>query len=123
MAACWHHAVSSARRFGGEPEEFVDIHLWFDEPKNHLGDFRSRALRHHTMGISEALGIFGESRELSTGKIIPVRLVCEQHMIEDFGQIPSVQDWLTCLQPQPWMSRHARKLSRDLELADRSDNE
>jgi hypothetical protein len=116
LANCYHHAVSSARKYGGEPEEWIDIHLWFDEPKGHVGDFRQRALRHHTFGITEALERFGETRMISTGKIVPVRFICEQHMIEDFGRIPSVQDWLSCLRPEAWMARHARPLSRELEM-------
>ena len=114
MGTCYHHAVSSARRFGGETEEYIDIHLWFDEPKNHLGDFRHRALRHHTLGIRDCLEKFGESMTISTGKIVPIRLVAEQHMIEDFGRIPSVQDWLNCIKPEAWMARHARPLSKIL---------
>lgn len=115
MSACYTHAVSSTRRWGGEPEDYIAIHLWFDETKNHIGDFRHRALRHHTLGIKEALGVFGESLTLSTGRVIPTRWVCEQHMIEDFGYIPTVQDWLQQIQPQPWMARGARQLSRELE--------
>lgn len=118
MAAAWTHAVSSAKKWGGVPEDSLPIHNFFDETKNHIGDFRHRALRHHTLGISEALALFGESLVLSTGRTIPTRWVCEQHMIEDFGFIPTLQDWLVHLQPQPWMFRGARKLSAALE-ADR----
>jgi hypothetical protein len=44
MAHPWHHAVSSARRHGGAPEDYLAIHEWFDASKAHHGDFRrSRA--------------------------------------------------------------------------------
>ena len=115
MAAAWTHAVSSAKKWGGKPEDSLAIHLHFDETKSHVGDFRHRALRHHTLGISEALVLFGESLTLSTGRVIPTRWVCEQHMIEDFGFIPTLQDWLVHLTPQPWMYRGARRL--DAEVA------
>lgn len=114
MASCWTHSVAAARRWGGEPEDYLALHMWFDEPKNHVGDFRHRALRHHTLGIKEALSIFGESLTLSTGRIIPARWVAEQHMIEDFGRIPSVQDWLDNLDTKPWMASAARRLSAEL---------
>lgn len=117
MASCWTHATAAARRWGGEPEDYLAVHMWFDEPKNHVGDFRHRMLRHHTLGIAEALARFGESLTLSTGRTIPMRWVVEQHMIEDFGRIPSVQDWLTHLAPQPWMASAARRLSAELEGA------
>lgn len=114
MAACWTHAVSSQKKWGGVPEDYLAIHMWFDEPKEHVGDFRQRALRHHTLGIAEMCEKFGESLTLSTGRVIPTRWVGEQHMVEDFGRIPSVQDWLVHLQPQPWMARGARKLDAEL---------
>ena len=41
----------------------------------------------------------------SEGNEIPVRLIGEQHVREDCGRIPSVQDWLQHLQPQNWMVR------------------
>lgn len=115
MAACLTHAISSAKKWGGEPEEYLAIHLWFDAAKNHFGDFRHRAIRHHTLGIEHALQIFGEKLLLSTGRIIPVRWVCEQHLIEDLGRLPTAQDWLQHFTPQPWMARGARRLSAELE--------
>ncbi|MEO6159054.1 MAG: hypothetical protein ABIQ39_15665 [Ilumatobacteraceae bacterium] len=115
MAACYTHALSSTKKWGGEIEDYLAIHKWFDEPKVHFGDFRQRALRHHTLGIEECIQKFGEGLTLSTGRVIPTRWVCEQHMVEDFGRIPSVQDWLEAIQPQPWMTRGARKLSQELE--------
>jgi hypothetical protein len=51
MAHPYHHAVRSARLFGGKPEDYLAIHNWFDESKAHLADFRHRALRHHSEGI------------------------------------------------------------------------
>lgn len=117
MAACYTHSLSSVKKWGGEPEDYLKIHMFFDETKNHVGDFRHRAIRHHTLGIAQALEVFGEALTLSTGRVIPTRWVCEQHMIEDFGRIPSVQDWLAAMEPQPWMSRGARQLDRELEGA------
>jgi hypothetical protein len=110
MSTCTAHAVSSAHRFGGEPEDYVELHKWFDEPKGHIGDWRQRALRHHTLGIVEAIEKFGDWLTLSTGRRVSTRLVCEQHMMEDFGRLPSVQDWLQHLDPQPWMANAAQKL-------------
>ena len=47
MAHPVDHAASSARRFGGRPDDYVAIHNWFDESKSQVADFRHRALRHH----------------------------------------------------------------------------
>lgn len=114
MAHSYHHAVSSARQFGGEPEDYLVIHQWFDESKVHMADFRHRALRHHTEGIFEAERVFGTTITNSNDKQVPTRLIGEQHMMEDFGRIPALVDWLRQIQPEAWMAR-SRKLSRELE--------
>lgn len=114
MAASWTHSVSSAKKWGGSPEEYLHIHNWFDETKAHVGDFRHRALRHHMLGVQECLRTYGESLTLSTGRVLPTRWVAEQHLIEDFGFLPTLDDWLQHLQPQPWMTKGARNLDRDL---------
>jgi len=46
MAHSYHHAVSSARKWGGAPDDYQSIHDWFDSSKVILADFRHRALRH-----------------------------------------------------------------------------
>ena len=105
MAHPYHHAVSSARRFGGSPEDYQPIHDWFDETKAHMADFRHRALRHHSLGIFWAEEKFGTTITNSDGKHIPVRLIGEQHVKEDFGgKIPTVADWLSGIPAQKWMA-------------------
>jgi hypothetical protein len=78
------------------------------------GDFRHRALRHHTQGIFECERVFGQTIANSGGREIPVRWVAEQHVIEDLGFLPTLSDWLSCIQPKPWMTR-SRRLSADIE--------
>jgi hypothetical protein len=34
---------------------------------------------------------------------VPVRYIAEQHIKEDLGRIPTVQDWLAEIRAQPWM--------------------
>lgn len=105
MSHPWLHAVSSAHKFGGEPEDYLAIHRWLDETKEHFCDFRHRALRHHAEGIFECEGIFGVIIQNSHGKQVPVRPVAEQHVREDCGGfIPSVADWLRCIKFEPWMN-------------------
>jgi len=114
IAHPYHHAVSSARKWGGEPEDYQPIHDWFDETKKLLADFRHRALRHHAEGIFLCERIFGTTITTSAGTKIPVRWIGEQHVMEDLGMIPSAANWLTRIAAEPWMSR-SRKLSRELE--------
>jgi hypothetical protein len=137
IANPWHHSVSSAKKHGGEPEDYLDVHAWFDQSKEHFADFRHRALRHHTQGIFECERTFGPTIELSIckrcglgplsmihdeegeviigrhefdAKVVPTRWIGEQHVEEDLGRIPSLGDWLEAIQPLPWMNR-SRRLS------------
>jgi hypothetical protein len=114
MAHSYHHSVNSARKYGGKPEDYQKIHDWFDETKEHYADFRHRALRHHSLGIFEAEAKFGVTITNSDGKAIPVRLIGEQHVKEDCGFIPTVQDWLKHIQGQKWMSSPPVRLEREL---------
>ena len=90
-----HHAQSSAKKHGGEPRDYQYIHNWFDETKAFFGDARHRALRHHTAGIFWCEEQFGTTMCNSAGKHIPVRLVAEQHVMEDMGFLPTPEWWLS----------------------------
>jgi Domain of unknown function (DUF6915) len=86
-------------------EHYFRIHTWFDESKQITADFRHRALRHHAEGIFMAERIFGSTMALSTGRVVPVRWIGEQHVLEDLGFIPSFADWVRAVRPEPWMGR------------------
>lgn len=73
MTHAYYHAQSSARTFGGVPEDYLAIHNWFDATKIAYCDFRHRALRHHAEGIFEAERLFGVTVKNSAGKEVPVR--------------------------------------------------
>lgn len=113
MAHPWHHAVRSAKLFGGQPDDYLPIHNWFDESKAHLADLRHRALRHHTEGIFLCERLFGVTLRNAAGRDVPVRLVGEQHVKDDLGWIPTVKDWLSNLRIEPWMTRTTFRPSRD----------
>ena len=101
----YKHAESSVSKWGGVPEDYVAIHDWFDETKAFTGDWTHRALRHHAAGIQWAIERFGHSITTSAGRVVPVKLIAEQHVAEDCGFIPTVQDWLRGLSESPadWM--------------------
>src|SRR6476620_4621474 len=104
----YHHAESSARKWGGHPADYQAIHDFFDESKGHLADLRHRALRHHSEGIFLAERLFGTTITNSAGRVVPVRQIGEQHVREDLGRIPTAADWLRCLRLEPWMLRSSR---------------
>ena len=105
MAHSYHHAVSSARQWGGTPADYQAVHDWLDGSKLILADFRHRALRHHAEGCFAAEALFGRVITNSAGRAVPVRLIAEQHIMEDLGRIPSFADWVRCIRPEPWMGR------------------
>jgi hypothetical protein len=95
------HAKSSAKKFGGKPEDYIHLHEWMDETKGWIADSLHRMFRHHSEGISEFLN--------SDGKIVYTRYVGEQHVREDcYNYIPSAKEWIDNLlenkRPQ-WMLR------------------
>lgn len=123
MSHPYHHALSSVKKWGGKPEDYLAIHNWFDESKSAYADFRHRALRHHSEGIFMCEKEFGVTIVNSNNRVIPVRLVAEQHVHEDCGFIPSLKDWLQHINPQPWMTRVGVKLSEKLEIEGESTND
>ena len=114
----YHHALSSAARFGGVANDYWKIHAWLDESKSFVPDFRHRALRHHAEGIFLAERIFGPTITNSNGRVIPTRFIGEQHVKEDLGRIPTVQDWLQHLAPAAWMMARGQLLYIDQADAD-----
>lgn len=105
MAHPYHHALASMKKWGGKVEDYLPIHNWLDASKAHLADFRHRALRHHAEGIFWAEEVFGITITNSDGKVVPVRWIGEQHVKEDLGWIPTLQDWFKNLRVQPWMAK------------------
>lgn len=106
----YFHAVSSAKRFGGEPEEYLNIHEWIDGSKVSIGDPRHRALRHHTQGVWTCQEIFGRVLVLNTGRKVPVREIAERHIIEDLGWLPSFTDYIENTPIERWMGGKQRKV-------------
>ena len=100
------HAVSSARRFGGVPEDYIEIHNLMDSSKGVIADSRHRALTHTAWFLSTILErVFGVVITNSDLRKVSVRDIGEQHILEDFGGrfIPSAQDYLEHLPMQEWM--------------------
>ncbi len=100
------HAISSAKKFGGVSEDYLDIHELMDSSKSVIADNRHRCLTHQSWFISAILPkIFGSTRTNSDGKTYSVVDVGEQHILEDFGGfIPTPQDYIENMGWQDWMN-------------------
>lgn len=106
MSKPWIHALSSARRFGGKPEDYIEIHNLMDSSKATIADSRHRALTHNSWFIGFVLEkVFGTTFKNSDGKDISTRDIGEQHVLEDYGGrfIPSAQDFLQEMDFKDWM--------------------
>lgn len=105
MAKPYLHAQSSARRYGGKPEDYLDIHQLMDSSKSVIADNRHRALTHNSWFLFILERVFGVTRKNSDGKTYSVRDIGEQHILEDFGMrfIPTPQDYLQEMEFKDWM--------------------
>jgi hypothetical protein len=104
------HAKNSVRKFGGYIEDYLPMHHWFDDSKSHMGDMRHRALKHHAAGIYECEVVFGKSFVNSEGKTVYTRYIGEQHVIEDLGFIPTLEDWFENMEMQDWMMNRDKRV-------------
>ena len=101
------HADLSAKRYGGKPIDYLDIHILLDSTKGSFPDNRHRAITHNSWFTTNILPlIFGQTRINSDGKTYNVKDVGEHHILEDFRMkfIPSVQDYLENMSLEPWMN-------------------
>jgi hypothetical protein len=105
----WYHAKSAARKWGGTPEDYIAIEEFIDSSKKIIGDVRHRSLYHHTEGVWLCQSIFGRTR-LIGGRQIPVRLIAEQHIMEDLGWLPSPSDYIKDMTVSAWMGGKMHKV-------------
>lgn len=109
------HAKSSAKKFGGNPEDYLEIHQLLDSSKIAFADNRHRALTHNSWFANHILPkIFGDTIVNSEGTQVSVVDIAERHILEDFGMqfIPSVQDYLESMEMLTWMNGHGLPRSK-----------
>lgn len=107
MAKPYIHSESSVRRWGGKIEDYLPVHCLMDSSKATIADNRHRCLTHSSWFIGVILEkIFGTTITNSDGKVVSVRDIGEQHVLEDFGGrfIPSAQDYLQEIEYKEWMT-------------------
>mgnify|MGYP001581457223 CR=1 FL=1 len=108
----YYHAVSAARKWGGIPEDYLQIHEFIDSSKQVIGDIRHRSVYHHTLGVWLCQEVFGKTLTIQKDRStiqVPVRLIAERHIIEDLGCLPSPADYIKNMPIEAWMSGAQRK--------------
>ena len=106
----WIHAKSSAKKFGGKPEDYLDIHDFMDSTKAAEPSVRHRAIFHNAFGCFIVQRVFGTFRLNSDDKEYSPRDVAEQHIIEDLGTIPTLSDWLRTMPIEEWMGKPQKQI-------------
>jgi hypothetical protein len=109
------HSRIHAKKYGGVPEDYLQVDELIDCSKTHMADVRHRAILHSSFGILIAERVFGATISNSEGKKICVRELVIDHIMQDLGFIPTVEQYLNNMAIQPWMSgteKTARKTNR-----------
>jgi len=100
----YYHARLSVKKYGGEIDDYIDIHNFIDSSKSTLADVRHRALIHSSFGCFLVEKVYGVTIKNSQDKIVNTRDLAEDHILEDLGFIPSPDKWLRNMRIEPWMS-------------------
>lgn len=120
MSHAHHHALSSARRLGGSASDYVAVHSWFDASKQAYADTRHRAVLHHTFGVHLLLEIRGRSlTRASDGVAVDRTSLGAQHLEEDCGFAPTLQDWLGVRPLESWTSSRCPTRAQSAHSASR----
>ena len=101
MSDAYYHCVSSSKAFGGEPNDYYPVHAFIDRARDHTHSDYHRIFTHHTMGVQDAIREFGPTIKVSTGREVPVRLIANQHIMEDLGFIPTPDELITAFHRGP----------------------
>lgn len=120
------HAKISVKKFGGNVEDYIDIHNWFDSTKQHIAGAEHRLVLHNSFGIFLCEQVFGEVIQTqhgfkkmpyitnSAGKQISVRDIAEQHVLDDLGHIPSLEKCFENVAMPSWAV--GGKVSRTIQV-------
>lgn len=98
------HAKVSVKQHGGKVEDYLPIHNFIDHSKASFADPRHRAMLHSAWGIYVVERVFGTYFKNSDGKDVSVRDIAEEHVFQDLGFIPTMEQWLQGMPVQSWMS-------------------
>lgn len=113
------HATLSAKKYGGDFEDYIKIHDFMDQTKASLADMRHRAILHNSHGIYIVEQVFGDVMTNKDGVTFSVRDVCEDHCVEDLGKIPTIEQCLAPLNEENsgWLWGRPRSV-RTIKLVD-----
>ena len=85
------HANISVKTHGGHVDDYLPIHNFLDSSKACMPDMRHRAILHSAFGCFLVEQEFGVYLTNADGKRISTRDIAEEHIIQDLGFIPTVE--------------------------------
>lgn len=106
------HGKISVKKFGGKTSDYQAIHDFIDSSKACEPTLKHRAILHSSFGIYITEKVFGINIMNSDGKEVSVRDIAEQHVIDDLGRIPTVQDYLDGMPMYEWLGGPKRKIRK-----------
>jgi hypothetical protein len=110
----WIHAKNSANRFGGVPEDYLEVHQFMDSAKEGMATIAHRLLLHNSFGVVLAEKVCGElivkpdgkpARTPyitnSNGEKVFIRDIAQQHIMDDLsGKIPTLFECFGWIKPE-----------------------
>ncbi len=99
----FQHGRASVKKWGGKESDYQPVHDFLDSPKSAHPDMRHRAVLHNSLGCYITEQVFGANITNSDGKLVSVRDIAEQHIIEDMGRIPTLSDYLDGMPFYSWL--------------------
>jgi hypothetical protein len=112
------HGKVSVKKWGGCEEDYQAIHDFLDSSKACHPDMRHRAILHSSFGIYICEKIFGINISNSDGKLVSVRDIAEQHVLDDMGKIPTVSDYLNGMPMYDWLGGKKVIATREISMVD-----
>lgn len=98
------HSKIHVKKYGGAELDYQDIDDFIDSSKAAMPDIRHRAILHSAFGCFLVEQMFGRTRINSEGKEYSPRDIAEDHIMQDLGFIPTMEQYLNNMTIQPWMS-------------------
>src|SRR6266508_4553178 len=99
------HARITARRYGGEWQDWIAIHDWIDRSKAIFPSMQHRMFLHSDFGEWLAVRIHGEAIEAEDGTVIPTRDLFRDHQAEDLGRVSTLAEGRREVDTADWLRR------------------
>lgn len=116
----YEHALLSAKKFNCAVDDTLQLHKLMDSSKFFFPASQHRLFSHNTWFIQVLTELVGDTiTNTLNGQPLSTRDILYEHLKEDHnGKVPSLQDWLTCIQfelpdeERSWFNhpRHSDKL-------------